>query len=69
MSRPVIGVTSYCEPASWGPWTRVTAVLVPQRYTSFVHAAGGLPFVLPTLGDQPDPDESTPCCRSSTGWS
>jgi putative glutamine amidotransferase len=57
VSRPVIGVTSYCEPASWGPWTRVTAVLVPQRYTSFVHAAGGLPFVLPPLGDQPDPDE------------
>jgi putative glutamine amidotransferase len=57
VSRPVIGVTSYSEPASWGPWTSVPAVLVPQRYTSFVHAAGGMPFVLPTLGEQPDPDE------------
>ena len=55
MSRPVIGVTSYCEPASWGSWTRVTAVLVPQRYTSFVQAAGGLAFVLPPLGDEQRP--------------
>jgi putative glutamine amidotransferase len=53
--RPVIGVTSYCEPASWGQWTRVPAVLVPSRYVDFVKSAGGLPVVLPPLGEQPDP--------------
>jgi putative glutamine amidotransferase len=54
VSRPVIGVTSYCEPASWGQWTSVSAVLVPSRYTDFVASAGGLPVVLPPLGDEPD---------------
>jgi putative glutamine amidotransferase len=57
VSRPVIGVTSYSEPASWGAWTSVPAVLVPQRYTSMVQAAGGLPIVLPALGDDPSPDD------------
>jgi putative glutamine amidotransferase len=52
----VIGVTSYCEPASWGQWTSVPAVLVPRRYTDFVAAAGGLPVVLPPLGEEPDPE-------------
>jgi putative glutamine amidotransferase len=55
--RPVIGVTSYCEPASWGQWTRVPAVLVPSRYIDFVRSAGGLPVVLPPLGEQPDPQD------------
>jgi putative glutamine amidotransferase len=55
--RPVIGVTSYSEPASWGAWTSVPAVLVPKRYTSMVQAAGGLPIVLPALGDDPSPDD------------
>jgi putative glutamine amidotransferase len=54
-ARPVIGVTSYSEPASWGQWTRVPAVLVPRRYIDFVESAGGLPVVLPPLGEQPDP--------------
>jgi putative glutamine amidotransferase len=58
VGRPLIGVTSYSEPASWGQWTRVPAVLVPRRYTDFVTAAGGLPVVLPTLGEEPDPDDA-----------
>ncbi|RZS89933.1 putative glutamine amidotransferase [Motilibacter rhizosphaerae] len=45
--RPVIGITSYVEPAAWGPWDAVRAVLLPEAYVARVVAAGGLPVVLP----------------------
>ncbi len=46
VTRPVIGVTAYREPARWGSWD-ATAVLVPDRYVGRVAAAGGLPVVVP----------------------
>ncbi|HYO33717.1 MAG TPA: gamma-glutamyl-gamma-aminobutyrate hydrolase family protein [Nocardioidaceae bacterium] len=49
-AAPVIGLTSYAEPASWAAWTRVPAVLTPQRYVDFVRTAGGIPLVIPPLG-------------------
>ncbi|MBA2560673.1 MAG: gamma-glutamyl-gamma-aminobutyrate hydrolase family protein [Propionibacteriales bacterium] len=58
MTRPIIGVTSYCDPATWGRWTRVPAVLVPERYIGHVRAAGGLPVVVPPLGDGATPDDA-----------
>src|SRR5205814_5554298 len=46
--RPVIGISSYAEQASWGAW-RVPAVLLPRRYADGVAAAGGVPVLLPPL--------------------
>jgi putative glutamine amidotransferase len=50
--KPVIGITSYVEPASWGAWSRVPAALVPNAYVEHVRRAGGLPVVLPPVGDE-----------------
>lgn len=57
MTRPVIGVTSYAEPATWGQWTRVPAVLVPERYVGHVRKAGGLPVILPPLSEDTTSDD------------
>lgn len=45
--RPLIGVTTYREPARWGSWD-VPAVLLPANYVDAVWAAGGQPVLLPT---------------------
>lgn len=47
--RPVIGVTSYVEPASWSAWSQVPAALVPVAYVRQINAAGGTAVVLPPL--------------------
>jgi len=44
--RPVIGISSYAEQASWGVWDTAT-VLLPRRYADSVVAAGGIPVLLP----------------------
>ena len=46
--HPVIGISSYAEQASWGPWD-AAAVLLPRRYADSVAAAGGIPVLLPPL--------------------
>ena len=45
-ARPIIGVTSYLEPASMGVWN-VTAVVLPTSYVDPIVAAGGDIVVLP----------------------
>ncbi|SDY52658.1 putative glutamine amidotransferase [Micromonospora pattaloongensis] len=47
MSRPIVGITSYVEPASWAVWRDVPAALVPYDYVRAVTAAGGRAVVLP----------------------
>jgi putative glutamine amidotransferase len=49
MHRPVIGITTYVEPASWGVWRDVSAAIVPHAYVRQVTAAGGLPILVPPL--------------------
>ncbi len=49
--RPVIGVTAYKEPASWGAWVGVTAALVPFGYIHHVERAGGVAVVVPPRED------------------
>ncbi|WP_035803191.1 gamma-glutamyl-gamma-aminobutyrate hydrolase family protein [Kitasatospora mediocidica] len=44
--RPVVGISSYLETASWGVW-RQPAALVPQTYVDCVVRAGGVPVLLP----------------------
>lgn len=55
MPRPLIGITAYVEPASWGQWSDVPAALVPHQYVRHVEAAGGVAVVIPP---RLDADES-----------
>jgi gamma-glutamyl-gamma-aminobutyrate hydrolase PuuD len=50
VSRPLIGITAYREPARWTVWHE-PAVLLPDAYVRVVVAAGGVPVLLP-----PEPD-------------
>jgi gamma-glutamyl-gamma-aminobutyrate hydrolase PuuD len=51
--RPVIGISSYVEDASWGAWT-LPASLVPLAYVRSVERAGGRPLVVPPMEDGVD---------------
>lgn len=51
MTRPVIGICSALEVASWGSW-EAQANLSPRSYSVAVARAGGLPILLP-------PDDAT----------
>jgi putative glutamine amidotransferase len=48
VTRPVIGLTMYRQPASWGTWRDVDADLLPADYARSIQAAGGLPVLLPS---------------------
>jgi putative glutamine amidotransferase len=52
--QPIIGITSYVVPASWGVWHDVPATLIPHDYVEAVRLAGGRAVVLPP--DDRDPD-------------
>ena len=45
-SRPVIGVTTYLQPAQTGVWN-VRASFLPAIYLEGVTLAGGIPLLLP----------------------
>jgi putative glutamine amidotransferase len=45
--RPIIGITTYVEPASWGVWHDLPTTLVPHAYTEAVTRAGGRAVLLP----------------------
>ncbi|MGK3204880.1 gamma-glutamyl-gamma-aminobutyrate hydrolase family protein [Amycolatopsis sp. MEPSY49] len=49
-SKPVIGLTSYLEPAKFGVW-ETEAVLLHRVYVDCVVAAGGIPVLLPPVSD------------------
>ncbi|HET8615037.1 MAG TPA: gamma-glutamyl-gamma-aminobutyrate hydrolase family protein [Actinomycetales bacterium] len=54
MTRPVVALTCYAEPASWGVWRDVPAVLVPAAYVRSLRDAGADVVLLPPaerLGD------------------
>lgn len=53
MSRPIIGITSYAQPARWGAW-ELQAALVPWHYVESVEAAGGRALVVPPAEDAID---------------
>ena len=46
MSRPIIGLSSYREPARWGAWDQ-SADLLPSEYAQAITVAGGIPLLLP----------------------
>ncbi|MEV0147350.1 MULTISPECIES: gamma-glutamyl-gamma-aminobutyrate hydrolase family protein [unclassified Nonomuraea] len=50
MSRPVIGITTYVEPARYTVW-ELEAALLPFMYVEQVVRAGGQPVLLPPAGE------------------
>jgi gamma-glutamyl-gamma-aminobutyrate hydrolase PuuD len=46
VASPVVGITTYLVPASWGAW-ELDAALVPAMYVSAVADAGGVPLLVP----------------------
>lgn len=53
MARPLIGVTTYVERASWGHWD-AEAALVPYDYVRAVERAGGRAVLVPPDDDGVD---------------
>lgn len=51
MNRPVIGITTYVEQATWGAWPDVLAALVPHAYVHHVEQAGGIAVLIPPRAD------------------
>jgi putative glutamine amidotransferase len=49
MTAPVIGLTTYREDAAWGVWHQRADVL-PTAYAAAVEATGGVPVLLPPVG-------------------
>src|SRR3954454_6622682 len=47
MAKPLIGITTYVEPASWGHWGQVEAALIPYAYVRAVERAGGRAVLVP----------------------
>jgi putative glutamine amidotransferase len=45
--RPVVGITTYVVPASWGVWQDLETTLVPHAYVEAVALAGGRAVLLP----------------------
>jgi putative glutamine amidotransferase len=52
-TKPLIGITSYVERATWGPWD-APAALVPLSYVGAVEDAGGRPVILPPIDEGVD---------------
>ncbi|MER7110426.1 gamma-glutamyl-gamma-aminobutyrate hydrolase family protein [Streptomyces sp. NPDC000229] len=45
-AKPLIGLTTYLDPAKWGVW-EMRAALLPETYPRLVQAAGGIAAMLP----------------------
>jgi gamma-glutamyl-gamma-aminobutyrate hydrolase PuuD len=46
--KPVIGLSTYAEPAGWAAW-HAPAALLPLNYAEQLAAAGGVPVLLPPV--------------------
>lgn len=52
--RPIVGITAYVEPASWGVWSDVPVAFIHEQYLEMINAVGARAVVLPP--DQVDAD-------------
>ena len=50
MAKPLVGITTYVEQASWGSWT-LDAALIPYDYVRAVERAGGRALLVPPSVD------------------
>jgi len=57
MTTPIIGISTYHAQADWRGWAEEGALL-PWTYVTKVHNAGGMPVLLPPVGDS-DEAEAT----------
>jgi gamma-glutamyl-gamma-aminobutyrate hydrolase PuuD len=48
VARPVVGITTYVEEASWGHW-QLEAALIPTMYVQAIERAGGTPLLVPPV--------------------
>ena len=48
--KPLIGISTYVEQARWGVW-HAPAALLPRSYVDSVIRAGGVPVLLPSVGE------------------
>ena len=48
--KPVVGITTYVEPARWGAW-ELEAALIPYAYVQAVERAGGRALLVPPSED------------------
>ncbi len=62
-AAPIIGISCYLEPTSWGPWSGVPAVLLPHTYVAAVQRAGALAVLLPPRADASDDHARTVLSR------
>jgi putative glutamine amidotransferase len=53
VGKPIIGITTYVEEASWGHWT-LQAALIPYDYVCAVERAGGRALLVPPAEDAVD---------------
>lgn len=49
--RPLIGMSTYAEVVAWGVW-RQHSVLLPSEYPRGISRAGGVPVLLPPVGER-----------------
>jgi putative glutamine amidotransferase len=50
VAKPLVGITTYVEEASWGSWT-LDAALIPYDYVRAVERAGGRALLVPPSAD------------------
>jgi len=50
VAKPLIGITTYVEPAAWGPW-RLDAALIPYDYVRALEGAGARVLLVPPSSD------------------
>jgi putative glutamine amidotransferase len=53
MRRPLVGITTYVTPASFGAW-ELESALIPYDYVRAVERAGGRAVLVPPFEDDPD---------------
>ena len=46
MGRPLVGITTYVEPAQWGAW-ELPSALIPYMYVEAIERAGGRALLVP----------------------
>jgi gamma-glutamyl-gamma-aminobutyrate hydrolase PuuD len=50
VAKPVVGITTYVQPARWGAW-ELEAALIPFAYVKAVERAGARPLLVPPSED------------------
>jgi gamma-glutamyl-gamma-aminobutyrate hydrolase PuuD len=50
VARPLVGITTYVEPAAWGHWS-LDAALIPYDYVRALERAGARPLLVPPSED------------------